>query len=252
MSRIDSGYAGKAARYARFRWDYAPAAIAQVVTQAGLRPGDAVADIGAGPGTLSRWLLAHGLQVWAVEPETGMCGVAQAALGGDTNYHGVVAAAEATGLPAASLRLITVGRALHWFSPAATRGEFNRILVPDGWLAVLAVRSTDPILEAAVKGLATERNGFDPARGKRSRPAVDLDCYLRPEERVTLRVPAIQREEWPAFIGRLSTFSGAPDPDTPEFALLEKAAHPVFERFAEDDVLTIPVETVVWMGRLQP
>jgi len=252
MSEIVSHYVGKAARYAHFRWDYAPTAVTQLVSLAGLQPGNAVADIGAGPGTLSRRLLSYGLQVWAVEPEAEMRSVAEADLGDHANFHSVDAVAEATGLLAASLRLIVVGRALHWFTAESARREFNRILQPDGWLAVLSVRCTDPTLDAAVKGLMTERCGFDLTRNKYSRPTVDLDIYLRPEERVELCVPAIQQERWPQFMGRLSTFSGAPDPDTPGFALLEQAASPVFEHFARDGVLTIPVETVVRMGRLHP
>jgi SAM-dependent methyltransferase len=252
MSEIASHYAGKAERYARFRWDYAPAAIAQIVALAGLRPGDAVADIGAGPGTLSRWLLTHKLHVWAVEPEAEMRSAAEALLGGHAHFYSRAVEAEATWLPAASLRLITVGRALHWFAPAPARREFSRILQPDGWLAVLAVRCSDPAVEAAVKGLATECNGFDLSRHKKSRPAVDLDFYLRPEGRVVLRVPAVQRERWPQFIGRLSTLSGAPGPGTLGFALLEQAARSVFERFAVDDILTIPVETQVRMGHMKP
>ncbi len=250
MSEIVSCYAGKAERYARFRWGYAPAAISQIIEIAGLKPGDAVADIGAGPGTLSQWLLAHGLQVWAVEPDGGMRRLAEAVLGDNINFRSVDAAAEATTLPSASQRLITIGRALHWFAPEPALCEFNRILQPDGWLAVLAVRCTDAALEAAVKGLATESNGCDLSHGKRSRPTVARDFYLRRAGQVEFRVPALQQERWPDFIGRLSTFSGAPDPDGPGFTLLEQAARPVFERFAIDGMLTIPVETQVWMGHL--
>ena len=46
-------------------------------------------------------------------------------------------AAEATGLPTASVDFVTAGQAFHWFDPARARIEFRRILKPDGWVVLV-------------------------------------------------------------------------------------------------------------------
>lgn len=251
MNETVSNYVGKARRYAQFRWDYAPPAIAWLCGEVGLRNEQWVADIGAGPGTLARWFVERGLEVWAVEPEAEMRRLAEERLGHRANFHSVSACAEQTRLPDASVSLIVAGRALHWFHPETARQEFLRISQPDGWLATLAVHCMNPALGAAMKALATPANGFDLSRSKRNRLAATMDFYVRHVDRPARGFPAEAREDWPDFIGRLSTFSGAPDPQDPAFAVLEDAAHQVFTRFAVGGTLVIPVETHVQLGRLR-
>ncbi len=252
MNETVSSYVGKAQRYAQFRWDYAPAAIDWLCGEAGLRDGQWVADIGAGPGTLARWFVERGLEVWAVEPEEEMRRLAEERLGHRANFHSVPASAEQTRLPDASVALIVAGRALHWFHPDMARREFLRIAQPNSWLATLAVRCMNPALDAAVKALATPANGFDLSRSKRDRPAAAIDAYLRRDGRLARGFPAVAQEDWPSFIGRISTFSGAPALDAPAFAALADAAHRVFAQFAVGGTLVIPVETQVQLGRLRP
>lgn len=58
-------YSSKTENYARYRWDYAPEAIATILTTTGLAPDAVIADIGAGTGILTKHLLDHARQVFA-------------------------------------------------------------------------------------------------------------------------------------------------------------------------------------------
>ncbi len=52
-------------------------------------------------------------------------------------FQAIDGQAEKTNLPKSSVDLVAAAQAFHWFEPLATRREFERILKPDGYLAVV-------------------------------------------------------------------------------------------------------------------
>jgi SAM-dependent methyltransferase len=116
-------FAGRVADYERGRPGYPEALFDRLVALAGLAPGAAVADIGAGTGIASEPLLRRGLRVFAVEPSDEMRAAAERRLGGDAGFRATAGRAEATGLDDASVELVIAAQAFHWFEPQATRQE---------------------------------------------------------------------------------------------------------------------------------
>ncbi len=117
-------FSDRAADYVRYRPSYPTAAVDLIL--AGLEPEPVVADIGAGTGISARLLAELGSRVWAIEPNAAMRSAAAP--------HPLVefrdGTAEATGLADASVNLVTCFQAFHWFDPAPTLREFQRILKP--------------------------------------------------------------------------------------------------------------------------
>src|SRR6202012_91004 len=100
----------------------------------GALPEDAViADVGAGTGMLAEIFLEAGHRVLAVEPNSEMLKACRGFAGQAPALEGGEGSAEATTLPDASVDLIAVGRAMHWFDWPRAHGEFQRILRKDGW-----------------------------------------------------------------------------------------------------------------------
>ncbi len=62
-------FSGAAAGYARFRPGYPDALVDRVVTEAGVKSGDPVADVGCGTGIFTRMLAARGLEVTGIDPD---------------------------------------------------------------------------------------------------------------------------------------------------------------------------------------
>jgi SAM-dependent methyltransferase len=122
--------------YVRNRPGYPPDAIGLLGRDCGLRAGCDVADVGSGTGKLTELLLAAGARVFAVEPSAGMRAAAERLLGRMPGFVSVEGRAEATGLPNASVDLVTAAQAFHWFDQAAARVEFLRILRPRGVVAL--------------------------------------------------------------------------------------------------------------------
>jgi SAM-dependent methyltransferase len=127
-------FAGAASGYARFRPSYPPALVDWVLAESGVRPADRVADIGCGTGILTRLLAQRGLAVVGIDPNEDMLAEARGA-GGPTEYRRGEAAA--TGLGDASVELVTVAQAFHWFDADAALAEFHRVLGPGGHVATI-------------------------------------------------------------------------------------------------------------------
>jgi ubiquinone/menaquinone biosynthesis C-methylase UbiE len=116
-----------------------------IVACAGLRERDPVADIGCGTGISTRLFVERGYDVVGVDPNPAM--LAQARAAGAGRYQ--TGEAAATGLPDASVALVSVAQAFHWFDIPATLREFRRVLRAGGWCAVYwNVRGASPFLDA--------------------------------------------------------------------------------------------------------
>lgn len=127
---LAGGYLDGGAQYDRVRPGY-PAAIVDWLIPSGA---SAAADVGAGTGIFTAELVKRGLQVTAVDPSADMLGVLSAKLPTVTARVGT---AEATGLAASTLDLVTIAQAWHWVDPAAATAEAARILAPGGRLALI-------------------------------------------------------------------------------------------------------------------
>ncbi len=122
--------------YERYRLSYPDRLIRRVIALAGLRPGDAVLDLGTGPGLLAVPFAKAGMAVTAADPEPAMLEAAQAAAQaagvGLTLWQG--GSYELTP-QMGPFRLVTIGRAFHWMDREATLKMLDRIVAPDGGVA---------------------------------------------------------------------------------------------------------------------
>jgi ubiquinone/menaquinone biosynthesis C-methylase UbiE len=118
-----------AREYANFRPEYPAELFAWLAREVSAR--HAVWDCGCGSGQASRALAEHFDEVFAtdVAPEQ----IAAAKSHPRVRYS--VAAAERSGLPDASVNLVTVAQALHWFDAAAFYEEARRVARPGALLA---------------------------------------------------------------------------------------------------------------------
>ena len=139
-------FSGAADAYARYRPSYPDALVDWVIADASLRPGDPVADVGCGTGLFTRRLAARGLDVVGIDPNEDMLAAARAAGGGPRYARGEAAA---TGLGDASVALVTVAQAFHWFAIDPALAEFRRVLRPAGRVATAwNLRGTGAFMDA--------------------------------------------------------------------------------------------------------
>ena len=160
-SAAATGFARSVEAYERARPEYPPEAIAWLARELDLRPGRTVVDLAAGSGTLSRPLAALGCEVIAVEPVAEM----RAAIG--PTARALDGTAERMPLEDASADAVTVGQAFHWFDGPAALAEIERVLRPDGALALVWNRrpTESSALHAAISEIIAPYRGDAPAHG---------------------------------------------------------------------------------------
>jgi SAM-dependent methyltransferase len=133
-----------AAQYAAFRPTQPPALLDWVVSLAAAR--ELAWDCGTGNGQVAVGLAEWFARVYATDASASQ--IAHATPNDRVQY--AVAPAEASGLPAGCVDLITVSQALHWFDIDAFNREATRVLVPGGAIAVWTYQT--PTVEPAVLG----------------------------------------------------------------------------------------------------
>jgi SAM-dependent methyltransferase len=128
---LSSSFGTAAVAYAEHRPDYTEAAVRWALEGA---PGRRVLDLGAGTGKLTAGLLALGVEVVAVEPDSEMLGELRRAL---PDVRALPGGAEAIPLPDGSVDAVVAGNAMHWFEMDVAGPEIARVLAPGGTLAGL-------------------------------------------------------------------------------------------------------------------
>ncbi|HVW95213.1 MAG TPA: class I SAM-dependent methyltransferase [Mucilaginibacter sp.] len=139
MSIVNSTerFSGRVEDYIKYRPGYPEEVLDFLGAECGLSAGSAVADVGSGTGIFTSMLLRRGYTVYAVEPNLNMQHAARLWLDTEQNFIPVDATAEATTLETHSLDMVVCAQAFHWFNNERARMEFNRILKPAGFAALV-------------------------------------------------------------------------------------------------------------------
>ncbi|MFC4858201.1 class I SAM-dependent methyltransferase [Actinophytocola glycyrrhizae] len=128
-----------AERYDRVRPGYPAAVFDDVATLAGARAGTRVLEIGPGPGTATRALLARGWRVHAVEPGAALAGLAVANLAGQPFTVDVTRFDD--WVPDRSYDMLFSATAYHWVAPEHRWRLAAGVLDPGGALALVTNRT---------------------------------------------------------------------------------------------------------------
>jgi ubiquinone/menaquinone biosynthesis C-methylase UbiE len=130
-------FASTVAYYERYRLGYPDRLLARVAHLSGLKPGDPILDLGAGTGMLAVGFARAGMAVTAMDPEADMLAVcAQAAQAAGVSVTLRQGSSHDLSPDMGPFKLVTMGRSFHWMDRAATLGMLERIVTPDGGVAL--------------------------------------------------------------------------------------------------------------------
>lgn len=238
--------------YIRFRPSYPVEVVDLLRSECGLNSESVVADIGSGTGKLTELLLHSVCRVFAVEPNREMREAAERLLAASApRFTSINGSAEATTLPNQNVDLITAGQAFHWFDRVAARAEFQRILKPRGYAALIwndRRTDTSPFLLAYEELL--RQFGTDYVQvNHRNLDAASLRQFLGGEMKEK-SFPYSQRLDFAALSGRLLSSSYAPVKGQPKHDEMMDALRSVFDKYQERGEVSFDYDTRVFYAQI--
>lgn len=252
MTEFSARFTGKSAEYAQYRERYEPDAILPLLREwCGLSAEWTVADIGAGTGMAGDLFRGNGNRVIAIEPNAEMRDVCAALHAGDEGFTTLDGSAEMTGLADASVEMIAVGRALHWFDAGEAMREFRRILKPAGWVTILSCGRCEDGRE--------ENVAFTKLMQTRTGRSITLDPLLAVYRRLESFFAGGQFHHaeaagemslnWMELRGLTLSLSHAPMPGSADFPAFESDLHRYFLQFQMDGRIRLTSKTWISAGQ---
>lgn len=245
-------FSDRVAEYVRYRPDYPVALLQWLQDTYGVTPAWLVADIGAGTGISSKLFLDGGYRVIAVEPNAPMREAAESWLGDDPRFSTVDGRATATGLADASIDLVTVAQAFHWFDQDGARHEFRRILRPQGLVAIIWNSRRlvgTPFLEGYEALLRTYGTDYTSV-AERYGDELSMRAWFGDGYRGMGRFDHGQLLDYDGLSGRLLSSSYAPREGHPQHEPMMRALRELFDRCAVNGRISFDYDTVIFVGTL--
>ena len=252
-------FSGRVDDYVRARPGYPDGVIELLAAEMGLTPTAVIADVGSGTGISALPFLQNGNRVICVEPNAEMRTTAESLLHHYPGFRSVAGSAEQSGLPSASVDVIVVAQAFHWFDVERARVEFRRILRDNGWVVLLwntrRTQGTDFLVayEALLQQFGTDYVQVQQRTNRLTSGAASGDGGL---DRFfaggyTRRVlENAQDLDFEALKSRLRSASYVPTEASPDYAPMIATLREVFERTARDGRVRIEYDLEIFLGQL--
>lgn len=240
---------GKGEIYAKARPKYAAALFKYFRNTLRIPAGSAFADVGYGTGIFTEQLLHCGYRVFAVEPNADMRKQAEEKLSGCEGFHSVSGSDADMKLPDHSVDYITAAQAFHWFDAEAFRRECRRVLKPGGKI-ILVYNSRDENA-ACTRALAALRQNFTPEFHGFSNGISDDACRaFFAGSCGVFRADNTQVYDRQSYLNRVLSSSYSLKESDARYAEYLKEINGIFDRFSTDGRISVPTETVAYIGEV--
>ena len=238
---------GKGELYAKARPKYALGLFDYLKTTLNIPAGSVFADVGSGTGIFTEQLLNCGYKVYAVEPNEDMRRKAEEKLSTDENFISVNGSDVDMNLPDNSVDYTTAAQAFHWFDAEAFRRECRRALKPGG--RVIIIYNSRDERAACTKALSDLRHKYNPEFHGFSNGMSHEKCVaFFADECDIFRADNTQTYDRQGYINRVLSSSYSLKEGDDRYEEYLKDINKIFDTFSADGFITIPTETIAYIG----
>jgi len=246
-------FSDRVENYIRYRPSYPPQIVELMRREMNLKENSIVADVGSGTGIFTKLLLETvGCTVYAVEPNEPMRRAGEEFLQKFERFQSIDGSSENTNLPDESVDLIVAAQAFHWFDREKAKAEFERIVKPGGFVALIwnerQLASTAFLRDYEDLLL---RYGTDYKEVRHDAVSTDnISPFFFGDFHETA-FPNAQRVDFDGLKGRLLSASYIPHSGHPRFGEMLLELKNIFDRHAEADAVEILYDTRVFYGKFK-
>lgn len=242
-------FTGKSSAYVEARPGYVSELFDYLKDELGVNEQTIIADIGSGTGKLSQDLLKIAGTVYCVEPNDEMRQVAESLLHDQEGFISVKGSAEQTTLVDKCVDFILVGQAFHWFEPKSFKKECTRLLKDKGKVILVwnsRVKESEQIIEndEICKQYCKTFKGF--SGGLEEQMISDFFDGVYKIKKVKNDL-LFDKEK---YMKRMMSASYSLTENDPNFTDYFIALEQFFDKYAENGILTMPNETVWYIGEV--
>ena len=209
-----------------------------------------ITDIGSGTGKLSEVFLEQGYPIMGIEPNNEMREAGESLLANYLKFESMDGTAETTGLPRNSCDLIICGQSFHWFNIPQTRVDWQRILSPNGWVALIwNERDTQSAFLSDYKSfLRIHAKSYSEVNHRNIDTAL-IERFCTPNPLEISEFPNHQLFDFPSLLGRYMSSSYAYTAGDPKLDNAVKALRALFEMLQVNDRVRFEYRTRIYSGQ---
>ncbi|HEX6495873.1 MAG TPA: methyltransferase domain-containing protein [Acidobacteriaceae bacterium] len=246
-------FSGRVQAYLAYRPRFPRGILPFLREHGALSPDAVVADIGAGTGMLAEIFLEGGHCVIAVEPNAEMLEACRELAAQQPKLEVAEGSAEATTLPDASIDLIAVGRAMHWFDWTRAHREFARILRPGGWVLLATSGHRDSGAPVSIRLSEILRQWrMDSAEADTTRDFNQrLEGFLDSSSWHRTTLHHSMTVDFATLLGYAESLSAIPRPGERGYDGMVAELRDVFEEYQRDGEFVTPLSSDLHLGRLR-
>ena len=235
--------------YDKYRPSYTNEAISYIFNEFNLTNESVIADIGSGTGIFTEKIIPNSYLVYGVEPNTEMRSIAELKLGKYRSFKSINGTSDKTTIDANSIDAITVAQAFHWFDIESTKKEFMRILKKDSFVFLIWNKRliNTPFLEAYEEILFDKIPEYKVVNHKNISEEIIKKILEKDYSKRTFNNN--QKFNLDGVLGRLSSSSYTPKPNTSEYKAIEKEIVKTFEKYSINNTIMFNYDTEIYSGR---
>lgn len=244
-------FSDRVVNYVKYRPSYPDSVVAVAEKSFGITQESVIVDVGSGTGKLSEVFLENGYQIIGIEPNKEMREAGDKLLEKWESFKSLDASAENAGLPNSSVDLIVAGQAFHWFDQDLCKSEFQRILKPNGGVALIwnERNETSPFLSAYEEFLHENASDYGSVTHRRIDDAV-FHRFFSETGYQFFHDNYEQSFDFDGLFGRYLSSSYSFNPGHPRHSIAKSNLRALFDRFQVEGVVRFEYETKVYHGRL--
>jgi len=247
-------FSEKVDNYIKFRPHYPKSLIGFMEQNIILKKDYYIADIGAGTGKFTELLLEAEYKVIAVEPNKPMLNACKQIYSQYSNLKCLDGSSEDTKLPDKSLDLITTAQAFHWFKIEETKREWERILKPNRYVALVwnsrlkgekasaFQREYEEFVVEFGKGYTKMQDNFQVQE--------KINILFEKNGYQEFHTPYAQTFDFESLKGRALSSSYMPQPEDEIFPKMIEALKKIFDKHQIENQVTIDYDTELIYGKL--